>query len=214
MNAPMSDATDVNARTTAAAQAPASGRAESSPARLTVLAGPTAVGKGTIVAELRRRHPDLFVSVSATTRSPRPGEVDGVHYHFVSEEEFTRLVEGGQMLEWATVHGRHRYGTPRGPVEAELAAGRPALLEIDLDGARQVRRAMPEAQLVFIAPPSWEELVSRLQGRGTENAEEQERRLATARTEMAAESEFDHVVVNDTVSRATDEIEVLIGLGR
>lgn len=189
---------------------PAGGR----PARLTVLAGPTAVGKGTIVAELRRRHPDLFVSVSATTRAPRPGEVDGTHYHFVTEGEFTRLVETGQMLEWATVHGRYRYGTPRGPVQAELAAGRPALLEIDLDGARQVRRSMPDAQLVFIAPPSWEELVSRLRGRGTESAEEQERRLATARTELAAEREFDHVVVNDTVSRATDEIEALLGLAR
>jgi len=170
------------------------------------------VGKGTLVAELRRRHPDLFVSVSATTRAPRPGEVDGVHYHFVTDEEFDRLVADGQMLEWALVHGRYRYGTPRGPVEAELAAGRPAVLEIDLDGARQVRRSMPGCQLVFIAPPSWEELVARLRGRGTEDAAEQERRLATARTEMAAEGEFDVTIVNDTVARATSELESLLGL--
>ena len=183
-----------------------------SPSRLTVIAGPTAVGKGTLVAELRRRHPDLFVSVSATTRAPRPGEVDGVDYHFVSEEEFDRLVADGQMLEWAVVHGAHRYGTPRRPVQQRLDAGRPALLEIDLDGARQVRRCMPGARLVFIAPPSWEELVSRLVGRGTESPQEQGRRLATARTELAAEGEFDQVVVNDTVSRATDELERILGL--
>ncbi|SPT54043.1 Guanylate kinase [Actinomyces bovis] len=182
--------------------------------RLTVIAGPTAVGKGTLVAELRRRHPGLFVSISATTRAPRPGEVDGVHYHFVTEQQFDQLVAEGQMLEGALVHGSHRYGTPRRPVEECLAAGKPAVLEIDLDGARQVRRSMPAAQLIFIAPPSWEELVKRLQGRGTENAAEQQRRLATARTELAAESEFDHVVVNDTVSRATDELECLIGLTR
>lgn len=180
--------------------------------RLTVLAGPTAVGKGTIVAELRRRHPDLFVSVSCTTRSPRPGEVDGTHYHFVSSASFDELVASGQMLEWAQVHGRHRYGTPRGPVEAELRAGRPALLEIDLDGARQVRQAMPEARLVFVVPPSWNDLVDRLVGRGTEDAREQERRLATAKVELGAAEEFDHVIVNDTVARATDELEGLLGL--
>ena len=112
-------------------------------ARLTVLAGPTAVGKGTVVTELRRRHPDLFVSVSATTRQPRPGEIDGVHYHFVSDGDFDSLVASGQMLEWALVHGAYRYGTPRGPVQDRLNAGFPALLEIDLDGARQVRQAMP-----------------------------------------------------------------------
>lgn len=179
---------------------------------LTVIAGPTAVGKGTLVAELRRRHPDLFVSVSATTRSPRPGEVDGVHYHFVTDREFDQMVADDQMLEWALVHGRYRYGTPRGPVEAELAAGRPAVLEIDLDGARQVRRSMPGCQLVFIAPPSWEELVSRLRGRGTEGEAEQERRLVTARTEMEAAPEFDVTVVNDTVARATSELESLLGL--
>ena len=181
-------------------------------ARLTVLAGPTAVGKGTVVTELRRRHPDLFISVSATTRRPRPGEVDGVHYHFVSDEDFDSLVASGQMLEWALVHGAHRYGTPRGPVAEALAQGRPALLEIDLAGARQVRESMPDALFVFIAPPSWDALVERLVGRGTEGATERERRLATARTEMAAADEFDVVVVNDTVERAAAELERLLSL--
>ena len=171
------------------------------------------MGKGTVVTELRRRYPDLFVSISATTREPRPGEIDGVHYHFVSEEEFDSLVASGQMLEWALVHGVHRYGTPRGPVQHQLDAGRPALLEIDLAGARQVRRAMPQARLVFLAPPSWDELVRRLAGRDTEDPEEQERRLVTARTELAAADEFDHVVVNDTVASATDELARLMGLG-
>ena len=180
--------------------------------RLTVLAGPTAVGKGTLVAELRRRHPDLFVSVSATTRAPRPDEVDGADYHFVSDAEFDDLVGGGQMLEWALVHGTHRYGTPRAPVQAQLDAGRPALLEIDLAGARQVRQSMPTAQLVFVMPPSWDELVARLVGRGTEDAGEQRRRLLTARAEMDAAGEFDHIIVNDTVARATDELESLLGL--
>lgn len=171
------------------------------------------MGKGTVVTELRRRYPNLFVSISATTRKPRPGEIDGVHYHFVSEEEFDSLVASGQMLEWALVHGVHRYGTPRGPVQHQLDAGRPALLEIDLAGARQVRRAMPQARLVFLAPPSWDELVRRLAGRDTEDPEEQERRLVTARTELAAADEFDHVVVNDTVASATDELARLMGLG-
>ena len=170
------------------------------------------MGKGTVVAELRRRHPNLFVSISATTRQPRPGEVDGVHYHFVSDEDFDSLVASGQMLEWALVHGVHRYGTPRGPVQDRLNAGCPALLEIDLAGARQVRRAMPEARLVFLAPPSWDELVRRLIGRGTEDAQERERRLATARTELDAAGEFDHVVINDTVASATAELERLMGL--
>ena len=171
------------------------------------------MGKGTVVTELRRRYPDLFVSISATTREPRPGEIDGVHYHFVSEEEFDSLIASGQMLEWALVHGAHRYGTLRGPVEHQLDAGRPALLEIDLAGARQVRRAMPQARLVFLAPPSWDELVRRLADRDTEDPEEQERRLVTARTELAAADEFDHVVVNDTVASATDELARLMGLG-
>ncbi|WP_127127689.1 guanylate kinase [Georgenia sp. SYP-B2076] len=192
--------------------APAPSAPTTRPARLTVLSGPTAVGKGTIMAELRRRSPELWISVSATTREPRPGEVDGVHYHFLTGERFDALVEAGEMLEWAVVHGRNRYGTPRGPVDRMLAAGRPVFLEVDLQGARQVRGAMPEAQLVFLAPPSWEELVHRLVGRGTEGPEERERRLATAREELRAVPEFDHVVVNDDVGRATDELMALMGL--
>ena len=182
------------------------------PARLTVLAGPTAVGKGTVSADLRERYPEVWLSVSATTRSPRPGEVDGVHYHFLSTEEFDRLDTAGELLESAVVHGQNRYGTPRGPVEARLAAGEPALLEIDLQGARQVRETMPDARFVFLEPPSWEELERRLVGRGTEGPEERERRLATARVELAAEPEFDHVIINDDVHRATDELVSVIGL--
>lgn len=181
-------------------------------ARLTVLAGPTAVGKGTVSADLRARYPQVWLSVSATTRPPRPGEVDGVHYHFVTPEAFDAMVADGQLLEWAVVHGRNRYGTPRRPVEERLAAGEPALLEIDLQGARQVRTTMPEAQFVFLAPPSMDELVRRLVGRGTEDAEERARRLATAEVEMAAEPEFDHVIVNDEVRRATDQLVALMGL--
>ena len=181
------------------------------PARLTVLAGPTAVGKGTVSADVRHRYPWVWLSVSATTRPPRPGEVDGVHYLFVSPERFDAMVADGQLLEWAVVHGVHRYGTPRGPVEEHLAAGVPVLLEIDLQGARQVRATMPDARFVFLAPPSWDELVRRLVGRGTESEEERERRLATATVELAAEPEFDHVVVNDDVTRATDELLDLMG---
>ncbi|MBO1750430.1 guanylate kinase [Actinotalea sp. BY-33] len=184
------------------------------PARLTVLAGPTAVGKGTVSADIRERYPEVWLSVSATTRTPRPGEVDGVHYHFVGPEAFARMVAEGELLEWAVVHGRNSYGTPRGPVLERLAAGRPALLEIDLAGARQVRAAMPEARFVFLAPPSWEELERRLVGRGTEDEAERERRLATAKVELAAASEFDHVVVNDEVQRATDELVEVMGLSR
>jgi guanylate kinase len=181
-------------------------------ARLTVLAGPTAVGKGTVSADLRARYPEVWLSVSATTRQPRPGEVDGVHYHFVTTEQFDAWEAAGEFLETAVVHGRNRYGTPRRPVEERLAAGEPALREIDLQGARQVRTTMPDAQFVFLAPPSFDELVRRLVGRGTEDAEERERRLATARVELAAEAEFDHVIVNDDVRRATDELVGLMGL--
>lgn len=180
--------------------------------RLTVLAGPTAVGKGTVSADVRARYPEIWLSVSATTRAPRPGEIDGVHYHFVDGPTFDAMVADGELLEWAVVHGRNRYGTPRGPVLERLAAGQPALLEIDLAGARQVRAAMPDARFVFLAPPSWEELERRLVGRGTEDAEERERRLATARVELAAESEFDHVIINDEVRRATDELVEVMGL--
>lgn len=175
-------------------------------ARLVVLAGPTAVGKGTVSTYIRENHPDVHLSVSATTRAPRPGEIDGVNYYFVSDERFDRLVDDGEMLEWAVVHNAFRYGTPRGPVEEALAAGRSVLLEIDLQGARQVRTAMPSAVLVFLLPPTWDELVRRLIGRGTESSAEQQRRLATARVELAAQDEFDHRVVNDDVRRAAADV--------
>lgn len=178
-----------------------------------MLAGPTAVGKGTVAAAVRHDHPEVWISVSATTRRPRPGEVDGVHYLFVDDEEFDRLVAEDQLLEWAVVHGIHRYGTPRRPVEEALAAGRPAMLEIDLQGARQVRRTMPDALFVFLAPPSWEELVRRLVGRGTETDEERERRLATAREELAAEDEFDVTIVNHEVHDAAEQLVALMTLG-
>lgn len=178
--------------------------------RLVVLAGPTAVGKGTISAYIRRHFPQVWLSVSMTTRPKRPGEVDGVHYHFVAPQEFQRLIDAGEFLEYAVVHGRANYGTPRGPVERALAAGRPALLEIDLQGARQVRQTMPEALFVFLEPPSWDELVRRLVGRGTEDADEQAVRLKTARRELAAATEFDVVITNDDVRRASEELVSLM----
>lgn len=180
--------------------------------RLVVLAGPTAVGKGTVAGYIREHHPDVLLSVSATTRPPRPGEVDGVHYYFVDEAGFDDLIARRELLEWATVHNASRYGTPRSPVEAALATGRSVLLEIDLQGARQVRASMPEALLVFLLPPSWEELVRRLVGRGTESAEEQARRLETARVELAAQDEFDELVVNDDVRRAAQEVVDLLAV--
>jgi len=179
--------------------------------RLTVLAGPTAVGKGSVAADIRKNHPDVWISVSVTTRRPRPGEVHGKHYYFVSDEEFDRLVADEQLLEWAVVHKAARYGTPRLPVEEALAQGRPALLEIDLQGARQVRRTMPEALFVFLKPPSWEELVRRLVGRGTEDEEERARRLQTALEEMAAEPEFDVALVNHEIHAAAEELVALMG---
>lgn len=182
------------------------------PGSVTVVSGPTAVGKGTVCARLRDVRPDVFLSVSATTRPPRPGEVDGVHYHFIDDAEFDRLIETGQMLEWAVVHQVARYGTPRGPVAEAVRAGREVLLEIDLQGARQVARSWPDAVLVFLMPPSWDEMVRRLVGRGTEDAEERARRLDTAREEMRAVDEFDHVVVNDTVGQAVDDLIDLMGL--
>ncbi|MDO5501768.1 MAG: guanylate kinase [Actinomycetia bacterium] len=178
--------------------------------RPVVLAGPTAVGKGTVAGYIRDHFPQVWLSVSATTRKPRPGEVDGVHYYFVSNQEFDFMVERGDMLEWALVHGRHRYGTPRHAVDEALGQGRMPLLEIDLQGARQVRATMPDALFVFLAPPSWDELVRRLVGRGTENEEERARRLRTAEVEMAAAGEFDEVIVNDDVRRAAEELVSLM----
>lgn len=175
-----------------------------------VLAGPTAVGKGTLVHRLRERNPQVWFSVSATTRAPRPGEVDGEHYHFVSDAEFSRMTQAGELLEWATVHGKHRYGTPRGPVEQRLAADIPALLELDLQGARQVRDTMPDALFVFIEPPSMDELVRRLVGRGTESDAERAVRLETAQIEMAAAPEFDVRIVNDDIDQAVAQLEQVV----
>ncbi len=162
---------------------------------------------------VRQHHPDIWISVSVTTRRPRPGEVDGLHYHFVDDDEFDRLVATDGLLEWAVVHRLARYGTPRAPVEEQLAAGRAALLEIDLQGARQVRERMPDALMVFLAPPSQTELERRLVGRGTEDAEERARRLETAREEMAAEEEFDVTIVNTDVASACAALVDLVRSG-
>ncbi len=152
----------------------------------------------------------MFFSVSATTRRARPGEIDGVHYRFVTDEEFDRMIAADEFLEWATVHNRSRYGTPRGPVDDAIVAGRTALLEIDLQGARSVRAKVPEATLVFLAPPTWDELVRRLTGRGTRASRSRPARLDTARIELAAQQEFDHVVVNrDVVAAARDIVELM-----
>ncbi|MEU1125247.1 guanylate kinase [Streptomyces sp. NPDC005899] len=177
--------------------------------RLTVLSGPSGVGKSTVVAHMRKVHPEVWLSVSATTRKPRPGERNGVHYFFVDDEEFDKLIANGELLEWAEFAG-NRYGTPRRAVLDRLEAGEPVLLEIDLQGARLVRQSMPEAQLVFLAPPSWDELVRRLTGRGTESAEVIERRLTAARTELAAEAEFDTTLVNTSVEDVARELLTLM----
>ncbi|MEU2252322.1 guanylate kinase [Nocardia xishanensis] len=175
--------------------------------RLVVLVGPSAVGKSTVVRCVRERLPELVFSVSATTRAPRPGEVDGLDYRFVSREQFDAMIEAGELLEWADIHGGlQRSGTPAGPVREAIDAGIPVLVEVDLEGARSVRRAMPDALLVFLAPPSWDELVSRLTSRGTESPEVIERRLQTARTELAACDEFDIVIVNDEVTSACEQL--------
>ncbi|MGK3947664.1 guanylate kinase [Microbacterium sp. K2] len=174
--------------------------------RLLVLAGPTAVGKGTVAAHIREHNPEIHLSVSATTRAPRPGEIDGVHYYFVDDAEFDRLIAEDELLEYAVVHNRSRYGTPRAPIDAALAAGKTVLLEIDLQGARQVRKAEPAATLIFLLPPTWDELVQRLVGRGTEGAEERARRLRTAKVELAAQNEFDHLIVNEDVAAAAAEV--------
>jgi guanylate kinase len=176
-----------------------------------VLSGPSAVGKSTVVRCLRERLPDLHFSVSVTTRSPRPGEVDGVDYTFVTAERFQQLIDEGALLEWAEIHGGlHRSGTPAQPVRDATRSGRPVLIEVDLAGARAVKAAMPEAIAVFLAPPSWDELVSRLSGRGTETADVMARRLATAREEMAAQGDFDHVVVNSQLDSACAELVSLL----
>ncbi|MGA8114935.1 MAG: guanylate kinase [Actinocatenispora sp.] len=179
------------------------------PARLTVLSGPSGVGKGTVFSMVRRTHPEIWLSVSVTTRRPRPGEEEGRHYHFTDRERFAQMIDDGELLEWAEYAG-NCYGTPRSPVERRLSVGLPALLEIDLQGARQVRAAMPAAQLVFLAPPSWDELVRRLVGRGTEDQETIRRRLELAREELAAEPEFDATIVNNSIAQATAELVRLL----
>ncbi|NGO78636.1 guanylate kinase [Streptomyces sp. YC504] len=179
--------------------------------RLTVLSGPSGVGKSTVVAHMRKEHPEVWLSVSATTRKPRPGERHGVQYFFVTDEEMDKLIANGELLEWAEFAG-NRYGTPRAAVHERLEAGEPVLLEIDLQGARLVRESMPEAQLVFLAPPSWDELVRRLTGRGTEAPEVIERRLAAARIELAAESEFDTTLVNTSVEDVARELLALMNV--
>jgi guanylate kinase len=181
--------------------------------RVVVLSGPSAVGKSTLVRCLRERVPDLHFSVSATTRAPRPGEVDGVDYHFVTPARFQQLIDEGALLEWAEIHsGLHRSGTLARPVRDATAAGHPVLIEVDLAGARAVKQALPEAISVFVAPPSWETLEARLIGRGTETPQVIERRLATARTELAAQDDFDEVVVNTQLESACAElVSLLVG---
>ena len=177
-----------------------------------MISGPSGVGKGTVCARLRTVHPEAFYSVSMTTRPARQGEVDGVHYHFVSNADFDVLVATDGLLEWATVHGRDRYGTPAAPVQAALERGERVILEIDLQGARQVKENLPEARLIFLAPPSWDELVSRLEGRGTEDEATQARRLATARVELQDMAEADHVIVNERLDETVDALVSLMGL--
>ena len=174
-----------------------------------MLSGPSGVGKSSVVTRLRAAHPDLHFSVSATTRPPREGEVDGVDYHFVDRDRFEQMIAGGQLLEWAEFAG-HLYGTPVAPVDSALDAGHDVLLEIELQGARQVRDGAPDAVRVFLAPPSWDVLVERLQGRRTEPDDVIARRLETARVELAAEGEFDHSVVNTSVDQAAEEILALL----
>jgi len=178
--------------------------------RLAVIAGPTAVGKGTVVRHLLAEHPEFKLSVSATTRSPRPGEIDGIDYFFWTKARFDEAIANNELLEYATVHGLNRYGTPRKPVEEALARGENIVLEIDIQGAKLVKAAMPEAVTIFILPPSWDELVRRLSTRGTEDSAEQEKRLLTAKVELAAADDFDYQVVNDEVAKCAAQVVELM----
>jgi guanylate kinase len=180
--------------------------------RLTVLSGPAGVGKSSIVSYLREHHPEVWHSVSVTTRPQRPGEIDGVNYHFVDGDEFARMVRDNELLEHAQ-YADNWYGTPRSQVDERLANDELVLVEIELQGARQVRSLMPEALLVFLKPPSWEELERRLRGRGTEPAAVIERRLDAARIELAAEDEFDETIVNTSVPEAAEALVRLMSSG-
>jgi guanylate kinase len=173
---------------------------------LVVVAGPSGVGKGTVVKDILSRYPNFTVSVSATTRAPRPGEVDGREYHFYAQTKFDELVANGQMLEHATVHGKSSYGTPKQPVLDALSNGKSVILEIDVQGAFQVKENYPDAVLIFIEPPSIEELEARLAGRGTETEAERQIRMQTAKTELAQADRFDFIVVNKNVSECADEV--------
>lgn len=174
-------------------------------AHLVVLAGPSGVGKSSVIKEALRQAPNTWLSVSATTRAPRPGEVDGVNYFYVSDEKFDQMIEANQLLEWANYAG-NRYGTPRAAVEEKLAAGTPVLLEIEVQGAKQIRQAMPEALLVFLEPPTWADLEARLAGRGTESQTQVQARLDAALKELESKGFFDEVIVNDEVNRAASQL--------
>lgn len=174
-------------------------------AHLVVLAGPSGVGKSSVIKEALRQAPNTWLSVSATTRAPRPGEVDGVNYFYVSDEKFDQMISDNQLLEWANYAG-NRYGTPRGAVEEKLSAGTPVLLEIEVQGAKQIRQAMPEALLVFLEPPTWADLEARLAGRGTESQTQVQARLDAALKELESKGFFDQVIVNDEVNRAASEL--------
>jgi guanylate kinase len=172
---------------------------------LFVVSGPSGAGKGTLVREVLQRLPQYRLSVSATTRPMRPGERQGIDYHFISEQEFAAMRDRGEFLETAEVYGNH-YGTPRGPIERSLAAGHPVIAELDIQGAQSVKRAKPDAVLIFVEAPSLDDLFKRLRGRGTEDDENLSRRLRAAYEEVRARGDYDHIVVNDQVERATDEL--------
>lgn len=181
--------------------------------RLVVLVGPSAVGKSSVVTRVRELLPQMYFSVSVTTRSPRPGEVDGRDYHFVTAQKFDQMIADDELLEWAEIHGGlQRSGTPSAPVIRAIEAGTPTLVEVDIAGSRNIVAKIPTAITVFLAPPSWDELVARLTGRGTESPEVIERRLATAQHELAHTDEFTHVLVNDDVDRVAHElVSLLVG---